>query len=235
MRRIILTALIAVVPLVQAASALADADPASDVLAGQDVFLPYAPPASDDARARITSTVAAAIGQWQPIKVAVIGGAADLGSVTQFVNQPKGYAAFLGTELTDLYGIDLPLLVVMPNGYATHGAWSPAATKALEAVEAPGTNDTSTLATKAADAVVAMAKADGKDLQLTVPVPSPSSSVTTSDAGGGGEGDTSRVALLLAVAGVLAIAGLALIGWTFLRPGRVAQIPVEEDGDGNVD
>ena len=47
--------------------------------------------------------------------MAIIGSAADLGSVTQLWRQPQTYARFLGGELSLVF--HGTVLVVMPNGY----------------------------------------------------------------------------------------------------------------------
>src|SRR5581483_11408702 len=97
-----------------AGSALADGDPASDVLYFQDVFLPYARP-SPAAAGQLQAAVTAANQAGFRIKVAVVQSAQDLGAVPSLFDQPALYARFLGTELRSFY--TSRLLVVMPSGF----------------------------------------------------------------------------------------------------------------------
>ena len=78
-------------------TARADGDPASDVLLGQDVFLPYSP-VSPAVQQRLYA-VAAARRAGYPIKIALIGAATDLGVVPSLFGKPAGYAQFLSAEL----------------------------------------------------------------------------------------------------------------------------------------
>ena len=52
------------------------------------------------------------------IRVAIIGSAYDLGSVTSLWRQPRTYARFLGAELQFVYA--KRLLIVMPNGFGIY-------------------------------------------------------------------------------------------------------------------
>jgi hypothetical protein len=92
----------------------ADGDPASDVLLGQDVFLPYtaiSPRIEDD----LYSVTTAAQKAGYPVKIALIEGKDDLGSVPQEFEHPESYADFLSDEIgTAVSGV---VLVVMPNGF----------------------------------------------------------------------------------------------------------------------
>jgi hypothetical protein len=98
--------------------ARADGDPASDILLGQDVFVPYgvASSAADD----LDTTVRAANRGGQRVKVAVIASRADMGAVSQLFGQPKQYAKFLAAEIRNYYAG--PLLVVMPSGFGVYDA-----------------------------------------------------------------------------------------------------------------
>jgi hypothetical protein len=102
------------------AAALADGDPASDVLASQAVFLPQDAGISAVQQSQLSAIVAAARHDGYPIRVALIASSADLGSVSALWRQPQNYARFLGQELSLVYSG--PLLVVMPNGYGLHGS-----------------------------------------------------------------------------------------------------------------
>jgi cytochrome oxidase Cu insertion factor (SCO1/SenC/PrrC family) len=93
--------------------ALADGDPASDYLYSQPVFMPAGSAAA--LQAQVRAAVVASDQAGAPIKVAVIGSAYDLGSITPLWRRPQTYARFLGAELSDRYrGL---LLIVMPNGF----------------------------------------------------------------------------------------------------------------------
>ena len=118
-------------------AALADGDPASDVLVAQSVFLPYPPP-SAGAGAALQQEVAAVTKRGDRIKVAVIATPTDLGSVPSLFGKPSAYAAFLGQELGLSYAATL--LVVMPAGFGVydHGASTSADDAALKSVAIPG-------------------------------------------------------------------------------------------------
>jgi hypothetical protein len=101
--------------------ARADADPASDVLPAQDVFLPYATILSGHLKPsdnQLIDTVAMAKRAGYPVKVAVIASSQDLGGVTGLNGKPETYARFLGQELSFLY--HGPLLVVMQRGFGLY-------------------------------------------------------------------------------------------------------------------
>jgi hypothetical protein len=101
--------------LVAAPLAHADADPASDVLYTQRIYLPFfnGKVTPEHARA-LKSVVDAAWAKGYPVKVALIPGPNDLGGVYQMYGKPQPYAEFLGQELVFLY--KGPLVTVMPQG-----------------------------------------------------------------------------------------------------------------------
>ncbi|HSO99742.1 MAG TPA: hypothetical protein VLP43_12380 [Solirubrobacteraceae bacterium] len=96
------------------ARALADGDPASDVLLGQAVFLPYSP-VSRGLQGRLYALTAAAAARGYPIHLALIGAPTDLGVVPALFGKPQDYARFLSSELTG--PVRGPVLVVMPHGF----------------------------------------------------------------------------------------------------------------------
>ena len=161
MRRIIasILALAALMgPLaVGTSSARADGDPASDVLAFQRVFVPPDAGASPKQIAELTSAVNAASRGGFPLRVALIGSAADLGTVTQDWGNPSGYARYLGAELSLLYRG--PTLVAMPQGYAlwVNGSATRGENQVLGNLTAPGSD----LAAGALGIVARLAAADG--------------------------------------------------------------------------
>ncbi len=99
------------------AAALADGDPASDILPTNSVYFPISTPAPDAASA-LTSAVNAVYANGNRVKVAVIAAVEDLGAVPSLMNKPDDYAKFLGQELTGFYVG--PLLIVMPNGFGIY-------------------------------------------------------------------------------------------------------------------
>ena len=121
----IATALAVAIASGRPAAARADGDPASDYLLVQNVFLPSDSP-SPAAAADLNRAVAAVYRQRERLKVAVIDGKDDLGSVSSLFGQPTEYAQFLGIEIAFWYAG--PLLVVMPSGFGIYdGAHSTAA------------------------------------------------------------------------------------------------------------
>jgi hypothetical protein len=94
--------------------ALADGDPASDVLASQPLFAPADGGLSARDLARLNGLLAAARRQGVAIRVALITSPADLGSVAELWRKPRSYAQFLGQELSQVYRGTV--VVVMPSG-----------------------------------------------------------------------------------------------------------------------
>jgi hypothetical protein len=140
--------------------AKADADPASDVLLSQDVFLPFfGQRPSEKVSKELQQVVGEANRGGYRIKVAVIGDKNDLGGVGGLWRQPKKYASFLGQELTLVY--HQRLLVVMPNGFGFYWENHPTslAPRALAGVRLEQGGDGLTLS--AARGVVALARTDG--------------------------------------------------------------------------
>lgn len=199
--RVVLLALLAafaVVPL-----ARADGDPASDYLLTRTTFVPPELGISAADAARLSTTVALAEAGGYPIRVALIGSAYDLGSVSSLDRKPKQYARFLGQELTLVY--HGPLLVVMPNGFgvARAGKALPASQRVVDRLPAPGSGG-SGLVQAGIDGVRALAAAAG----VHVPAPPP---VASSGGGGPGALVWGLVGGGLAVVLVLAAAGLVAV------------------------
>jgi hypothetical protein len=95
--------------------AVADGDPASDVLASQTLYVPSDGGFSTAQTARLSGLLAEAQRTGVPIRVALIATQADLGSVGELWRQPQNYARFLGQELTQVYRGTL--VVAMPAGF----------------------------------------------------------------------------------------------------------------------
>ena len=154
----------------------ADGDPASDVLLAQPLFLPQDAGLAATEQEQLDAVLAAARRVGYQLRVAVIAGAADLGSVTELWRQPQSYARFLGQELSLNY--KGPLLVVMPNGYGLYraGGLSTREQSALSTLPAPDRN----LGTRALSAIQRLAAASGHSLPApTATAPTNHSSTDT--------------------------------------------------------
>lgn len=123
--------------LLSPVAALADGDPASDVLVAQGVFVPWDAGVPPHAEAQLAAVVAAASASGYRIRVALIASAKDLGSVTALWREPQTYADYLGDELSLVF--QGRVLVVMPNGFGVYpgGAGSPAERRALAILAGP--------------------------------------------------------------------------------------------------
>jgi hypothetical protein len=102
-------------------AARADADPASDVLYTDDVFLPLSTGVAPQLARRLADAARAASAAGKPVRVALIAAPADLGGVPTLFGKPTDYARFLAIELQFVYAGRL--LIVMPQGaaLAEHG------------------------------------------------------------------------------------------------------------------
>jgi hypothetical protein len=177
-------------------AALADADPASDVLLAQNAFYPYQPPVSPKLEAAMNSALSAAARVWLPLKVAIIGSPEDLGAVPEFFGHPQPYANFLDREIS--FNSPLPLLVVMAAGYG-HAAIG--RTSALAGLPIDARQGSYGLTRSAILAVVALARAAGHPIST----PSiPSSAGTAHDAVSGTLLYLTPIALLM-LAGIVGI------------------------------
>jgi len=116
----ICVAVLGLVVVALPASARADGDPASDVLATQTLFLPQDAAIPIAQQQQLAELVQLAGRRGYPLRVALVASRSDLGSVTELWRQPQTYARFLGQELSLVYRS--PLLVVMPNGFGLYNA-----------------------------------------------------------------------------------------------------------------
>jgi hypothetical protein len=178
-----------------APAARADGDPASDVLAVQNLFAPLDLGVSRPVE-QLQALLTEAARHGFALRVALIGSQFDLGTVGALWGRPGAYARFLGTELSELYGGQV--LVVMPRGFGLYGpAHGPhAATAAEERVVAPTPAEGPRLVSSAIAAVGLLARAAGH------PVTTPPVSGARSAGGSGGTDDAALVAF---AAGLLAI------------------------------
>jgi hypothetical protein len=182
-----------VLALVLAPAALADGDPASDILAPAGTRVYMTNSATD---AQLEKSLAVTAQQVSdaglPIKVVVIGNKSDLGAVPQLWAKPRVYARFLGAELRFVYSDTL--LVVMPQGIGVSGPYPQArALAALAGIDARKDTTPKGLTATADAALRALAAADGHKL----------ASGSGSGSGGGG-----GLPLPLIAAGVLVVAGI---------------------------
>jgi hypothetical protein len=146
------------------ASALADGDPASDVLSSQSVFLPRDAGAPSPQLAQLQQLVSAARRSGYPLRVAVISSRSDLGSVTALWRQPQSYAQFLGQELALAYRGRV--LVVMPNGLGLYRAGGTSSAERAALARGRSARSATGLVAAAIDAVRRLAAASGHPLPL---------------------------------------------------------------------
>jgi hypothetical protein len=188
-----LLALLLLTALALPALAIADGDPASDVLLGENVFYPYSPVVAGPVQAKLNAETAAAKRAGFPIKVALIAAPSDLGVLPSLFGKPQSYADFLDQEIS--FRGAQPLLVVMAAGYGVRGIRAPGSL-ALKAVPKPAGKTSTDLAEAAVGAVAKLAAASGHALK---------------PAGGGsdaraGTGSTTGTTVLLIVLVLAAIA-----------------------------
>ncbi len=181
-----------------ASSALADGDPASDVLATQSLFLPQDAGIPLAQQNQLTALLAGAASSGYQIRVAIIASSSDLGSVTELWRQPQTYARFLGQELSLVY--HGPLLVVMPNGFGLVGvgATTPVDPSALAGVRIDAAGGPG-LGTAALTAIQRLADASGH----SVPIPA-----AVATASGPGSNDTLPL-IVFAIGAVLIVVAWA--------------------------
>jgi hypothetical protein len=121
--------------------ALADGDPASDVLASQTVYVPGDGGFSAAQTARLSGLLAEAQRAGVPIRVALIATPADLGSVGELWGKPQSYAEFLGQELEQVYRG--AVVVVMPKAIGIyHAPAGPPGSPLRSIGEGPGAAET---------------------------------------------------------------------------------------------
>ncbi len=160
-RLAVICVILAFATLIAAPSALADGDPASDVLVSYTYFDPIdlsLPPATT---AELSAVLDASARAGFPIRVAMIASQSDLGTATSLWREPTAYADYLDVELSNLF--DGQILVVMPNGFGLHGpGGGPHAVNAAElAVRALTPGPGAQLAEAALSAVPRLAAAAG--------------------------------------------------------------------------
>jgi len=179
-----------ILALTLAPQALADGDPASDILAPADTRVYMTLTATDPTlEQQLAATAQKITDAGLPIKVAVIGNKTDLGAVPQLWAKPQTYARFLGSELRFIYKDTL--LVVMPQGFGINGPYTqPKALAALQGIDPRKDPSAKGLTVSADKALRALAAADGFKV--------------SGGSGGGGGG----LPLPLIAAGVMVLAGI---------------------------
>jgi hypothetical protein len=173
-----------------APAALADGDPASDVLQPPNTRVYMTNSAKDPKLEQSLQKTAQQISDaGLPIKVAVIGNRTDLGAVPELFAKPVVYAKFLGGELRFVYKDTL--LVVMPQGLGVSGPYTQSRALAALAGIDPRKNATPQGLTATADkALRALAAANGTKL------------------GGGSGGGGGGLPWPFIAAGVMVVAGI---------------------------
>ncbi|MGZ4167613.1 MAG: hypothetical protein ACXVE8_16905 [Solirubrobacteraceae bacterium] len=144
--------------------ALADGDPASDVLASQPLFAAADGGFAPSDLGQLNALLASAQRQGTPVRVALISSPADLGSVSELWRKPQSYAQYLGEELAQVYRSTV--VVVMPNGVGTYATSRPRDSLVSMAVP-PRTS----LITAAVVTVQGLARSAGHPLRLPAAAP----------------------------------------------------------------
>jgi hypothetical protein len=195
-------------------AALADGDPASDVLYTQSVFLPFESPVPKPVSARLDDVVRQSRSNGYPIKVAVIGMPADLGTAYALWKKPQEYARFLGQELVFLY--KGPLLIVMPKGFGVYH-FRHSVAKEQKALAGVGVNQTGIdgLVNSAVVGVARLAAANGKPVRVPPPA-------KVSDSGSG-SGSQLLDRLIIAAAGAAVVIILVVVPVVHRRRARTAR------------
>ena len=161
--------------------ALADGDPASDVLVTENVFVPL-----ELSITRQTELLSALLNSSAPagfpVRVALIAAPDDLGTATALWRNPVGYSRYLGTELS--LAFTGQVVVVMPNGI---GVWpgrvAPTGAEQRVASELPAPGGGRALVAAAIAAVQRLAAAAGRPLALDgIRVTAPAAAASSSDA-----------------------------------------------------
>jgi len=160
-----LVAVVAALALALPGVALADGDPASDVLLSQDDFLPYAPPVSNRLETALKNELRVARTAGYPMKVALIESANDLGAYPNLLTEPQRYADLLVGELRLLNPHNDPskavhLLVVTGVGFGGSNLGD-GVDKALAPIRIQANAQSDGLVQAAMQAVARIASANG--------------------------------------------------------------------------
>jgi cytochrome oxidase Cu insertion factor (SCO1/SenC/PrrC family) len=199
-------------------SALADGDPASDVLLTAPAFVPSDTGASTAQQAALDALLNATAKAGFPVRVAIVPDAYDLGSVGELWAKPRTYAQFLGIELSLVY--KGTLLVVMPNGVGVYRTRHSTAS-------AYARLDRLTVGAGAAG-LLAAAQSAVEQLAQQAGVKLPTAAGATANGGSSGGGDTT-LAIVVAVLVVMVVVATAFATrrrrGTGARPPRTPRAP----------
>jgi hypothetical protein len=202
--------------------ALADADPASDVLYTRELFLPYNENVSPAVEADLLAAISRSRAAGKEVRVALIASKDDLGGVPQLFGDPLYYARFLDAELQFVY--TGRVLVVMPQGAALAKGGRLVADKAVIATKSPGSSgdDLARTATRLVEAISIGKEGPVSTLpqpRLTVPaVTAPRTHTSTTAVAKETKGVPIGIATGIAIAIVAVI--LAIGGVVLARRGR---------------
>jgi hypothetical protein len=216
MRRSIVSAALVLFLLAQAPSAVADADPPSDVIIGFDYYVPFKRP--DDAHElQLRKLMKIANQDGQRMRTIIIADRSDLGAVPRFLGRPEQYADFLDKEVRTFFRLrnsDPTLLIVMQAGLALKGGRdaTPAAGRALRTVEIPADATGNQLTSVAVEAARAVAKANGRPLP---DVPLAGAAAAPAD-----KGSSAAAVVIIATLAVVSIAALVALLVLRRRPAR---------------
>jgi hypothetical protein len=192
---------------VAAPAALANGDPPSNALIGQDVYTP-SDPAPPALVRELRRAAARAREAGYPTKVAVVRSKLDLGNVPQALDQPQQYADYL---LADLRGpshvtSDFAVLVVTPAGSGLAGksfnSGERQAARTIDVSTGAGSGD---LVRAATATLEKMAAADGHSI---------------GGAGSGGGGGSSGAMIAGVLVGLLALSAVAILAARARRRGE---------------
>jgi len=186
------------------AAALADGDPASDVLLLRDSYFPYSPPPSKPAQAQLQKLLAALRKDNYPVKVAMIETRGDLGAYPDLFGKAPQYAKLLEREI--VFKVKHPRLLVAMQGQPLTGRnLGPKADAILAQIKTDPAAKTDGLVKAATDAVSKLAAADGH--QVSVPGAKAENS----------SGGSSHTALYI-IAAIVVLAGIGLVAVSVRKP-----------------
>jgi hypothetical protein len=204
------------------ARALADGDPASDVLTETPVYFPADAGIPAVKQAELLKLVREAESHGYPLRVALIAHRSDLGSIGALWSKPNVYSGFLGTELSLVF--HGTLLVVMPNGYGVDVIGEPGAAAKTQAAAvplihlAPAGGSGEALADSAIAGVQRITSAAG------IPLTLPHATVSATAASGG----VDVIAWVVLAAGIVVL----VVAWTASVRARPVRRRVASVSDG---
>jgi hypothetical protein len=189
-------------------AALADGDPASDVLPVQDAYFPYSPPVSKPLVTALDNLLKEVKAKGYPMKVALLQSTGDMGSYPTLFNNPQRYADLLSSELPSQsdtkYTGPLHLLVVMPGGFGGENLGDKV-NQALGPITIDAAQQSDGLARAALQAVARIATFAGHPTKA----PNVAATAGSKSSGGGGGGGPSALVIVLPLIGLLIAGGIA--------------------------